>query len=78
MNDRILTHLACVAVCWAGALGATAAPTAEPVCRVVCDGAAVELHSPEFVFRLDTSDGLARRGVGESADRTHARSRPRG
>ena len=58
MNDRILTHLACVAICCAVALGAAAAPAAEPACRVVCDGTAVELHSPAFVFRLDTSDGL--------------------
>ena len=55
---RILTHLACVAICCAVALGAAAAPAAEPACRVVCEGAAVELHSPAFVFRLDTADGL--------------------
>ena len=58
MNDRILTHLAWVAICCTGALRAAAAPAAEPACRVVCDGTAVELHSPAFVFRLDTSDGL--------------------
>ena len=58
MNDRILMHLACVAICWAGALGAAAAPAGDPACRVVCRGTAVEFHSPAFVFRLDTSDGL--------------------
>jgi hypothetical protein len=58
MNDRILTHLAWVAICCVGAIWAAAAPAAEPACGVVCDGTAVELHSSAFVFRLDTSDGL--------------------
>ena len=28
------------------------------ICRIACDGDAVVLESPSFLFRLDTADGL--------------------
>ena len=37
---------------------ASAEPALTPACRVVRQGKQVELHSPCFVFRLDTASGL--------------------
>ena len=36
----------------------SAEPASTPVCRVVRQGTQVELHSPYFVLRLDTTSGL--------------------
>ena len=41
-------------------------------CRVVQQGKQVELRSPHFVFRLDSTSGLRAQSWGKPADRSHA------